>query len=216
MIAGQLLWLTGKLFSYLFLGALAGYGGASLVAALSSRLPLQNLVSLTAGALIFLMGLRVLGLVPVGSKATGGIMESVLAALGRNLLSTPAPGAALALGLATGFLPCPIVLAFLAYAVQSGSVATGMLTMSALGLGTALPLLLLGGACRLSGMHLRRWAPRAGGIILILLGATTALRGTGLYHRLLGCPSGIALHQVAAQAQKPCCTGELHGNGNGN
>ena len=120
------------------------------------------------------------------------------------------------MGMATGLLPCPIIFAFLAYSLQFGSVSAGMATMSGLSLGTMLPLLLLGGATRLSKLHLRNWAPKAGGIILVLLGLSTFFRGTAIFHRLLGCPSRPALHQVQAGASKPCCAGEVHGNVSGN
>jgi len=212
MLAGQLLWLAGKLFSYLFLGATAGYAGSFLETCLLRQGQFQNLLSFAAGGAILLMGLSVLGLLPVRIKAPGGIGENVLVTLCRGLLTGRSPGAALALGLATGFLPCPIVLAFLAYALQSGSVGTGMLTMGALGLGTALPLLLLGGATRLSGIHLRSWAPKAGGIILITLGLATALRGATVFHHLLGCSSELG----ATDARKPGCTGGVHGRGGAN
>jgi uncharacterized protein len=214
--ANQLLWLTGKLSSYLFLGALAGYAGGFIEILLSRQGLFQNLLSYAAGGIIFLMGLRLLGLLPVRPGAQGGIGETLLATLGRKFLSAPTPGAALTLGLITGFLPCPIVLAFLAFSLQSGSVVNGMATMGALGLGTMAPLLLLGCITRLAGIHLRSWAPRAGGIILLLLGLTTALRGTTIYHQLLGCPSKPVLAQVPTDPNKPCCDGEVHGKRSGN
>ena len=216
VVITQLLWLAGKLFSYLFLGAVAGFAGAYLSTLLLHRHQFQDLLSFAAGAVILLMGLNVLGLVPVRKNAAGSFLDTVLGACGRNLLATPTPGSALALGLVTGLLPCPIVFAFLAYSLQTGSVLTGMVTMGALGLGTSLPLLLLGGISRLSGIHLRSWAPRAGGIILVVLGLTTVLRGTTLYHHLLGCPANAAPQSVAADPSKPFCTGEPHGNRSGN
>ena len=212
MLSGQLLWLVGKLSSYLLLGAAAGYAGGFLGHLLLRQGHLQNLLSFAAGALILLMGLSVLGLLPVRGKGSRGAWENLLATLFGTFLTGHSPGAALTLGIATGFLPCPIVLAFLAYALQSGSVAAGMVTMGALGLGTAVPMLLLSGATRLSGIHLRSWAPKAGGIILIAFGVTTALRGTTIYHQLLGCP---AQHAVATDAEKSCWTGELHGKRSG-
>jgi uncharacterized protein len=215
MVAGQMLWLTGKLFSYLFLGAVAGFAGGYIENLLLNLQLLRNLLSYLTGALILIMGLSLLGLFPIGKRSGEVFMESLLVSLGRKFLSAASPGAALALGLATGFLPCPIVLAFLAYALQSGSVTTGMVTMGALGLGTMLPLLLLGSVTRLSGIHLRSWAPKAGALLLIILGLTTALRGTAIFHRLLGCPAEPTLSQAATDAKKPCCTGELHGNGSG-
>jgi uncharacterized protein len=215
MVAGQLLWLAGKLFSYLFLGAVAGFLGRSIENLLPNLDLLRNLLSYLAGALILMMGLSLFGLLPIGKRSREGFVESLLVSLSQKFLTAASPGAALALGLATGFLPCPIVLAFLAYALQSGSVATGMVTMGALGLGTMLPLLLLGSITRLSGIHLRSWAPKAGALLLIILGLTTALRGTAIFHRLLGCPAEPTLSQAATDAKKPCCTGELHGNGSG-
>lgn len=211
----QMLWLAGKLFSYLFLGAVAGFTGGYLGNLLPDLELLRNLISFLAGALILVMGLSALGLFPAGKKSGDSFAESVLVSLSRRFLTAASPGAALALGLATGFLPCPIILAFLAYSLQSGSVMTGMATMGALGLGTTLPLLLLGGVSRLSWVHLRSWAPKAGGVLLIILGLTTALRGTAIYHRLLGCPAEAALSQTATDAIKPCCSGELRGNSSG-
>ena len=211
-----LLWLSGKFFSYLFLGALAGCAGRLLGALLFNLVPLQNLLSYLAGAVIFFAGLTLLGLLPVRNGTVAGSATGLMVSWLGDVFLSSAPGSALALGLASGFLPCPIVLAFLAYAFQSGSVATGMATMGALALGTAVPLLLLGGASRLSGLQLRRWAPKAGGIILIALGIITALRGTTILHHPLGCPPQPSLHLVAADAEKPPCTGEHHGNGSGN
>jgi uncharacterized protein len=215
MSPGPLLWLAGKLFSYLFLGAFAGFAGGYLDGLLLKLALFQNLLTYLAGGAILLAGLSLLGLFPSrpGDQSGGGAILTVLA---RKFCAAPSPGAALALGLATGFLPCPIVLAFLAYALQSGSVVTGLVTMGALGLGTTVPLLLLGGASRVSGLHLRSWAPKAGGIILVVLGITTALRGSELYHHLLGCPAGPAPHQSATDVNNPCCTGEPHGRGSAN
>jgi len=216
MLTGQLLWHAGKLCTYTFLGAAAGFAGRFLELFFPSYGPFQNILSYAAGGIILLMGLSLLGLLPVCGKKPGSNPESALAAAGRKFFSASSPGAALSMGLATGFLPCPIVIAFLAYSLQSGSVLTGMATMSALSLGTMSPLLLLGGLTRLAGVHLRNWGPKAGGIILIILGLSTALRGTELFHQLLGCPPRPALHQAQADESKPCCAGEVHGSGSGN
>lgn len=208
-ISRQIPWLIGKLFSYLFLGAAAGHAGAFLGGILLRQGLFLNVLSFAAGALILFMGLSVLGLVPVRIKAFYGLGESVVASLGGSVLTGRSGGGALVLGMICGFLPCPIVLAFLAYALQSGSVASGMATMGALGVGTMVPMLVMGGAARLCGIHLRSWAPKAGGIILIALGLTTSLRGTEFFHRLLGCPSQ---HRAVSDPSRQCCPGE-HGTG---
>ena len=216
MVMGQLLWQAGKMSSYMFLGAVAGYAGGFLELLFLSHGLFQNLLSFAAGAIILFMGLSLLGLFPVHGKGVASAGQGALASLCRNLITSSSPGAALSLGIATGFLPCPIVLAFLAYSLQTGSVLKGMATMSALSLGTMLPLLLLGGLTRLTRVHLRSWGPKAGGIILVLLGLSTALRGTAFFHQLLGCPPRPVLQQVQTNESKPCCAGEAHGSGSGN
>lgn len=201
-LSRQLLWLTGKLFSYLFLGAAAGHAGAVLGSFLVRQGQFQNLLSFATGAVILVMGLSVLGLVPVRIKRLAGMGESILVTLARSVLTGQSAGGALTLGMVCGFLPCPIVVGFLAYSLQSGSVAAGMATMGGLGVGTVVPMLLAGGATRLCGIHLRSWAPKAGGIILIVLGLITSLRGAQFFHHLVGCPSAP---QTGIEVQKPCC-----------
>jgi sulfite exporter TauE/SafE len=216
MISGQLLWQAGKLATYTFLGALAGFAGGYLdLLFLHNRL-LQNLLTYTTGAIIILMGLSLLGLLPLSRKKTENAFLAAITSLGQRFFTASSPGAALTMGMATGFLPCPVVVAFLAYSLQSGSVVQGMATMAALSAGTMLPLLLLGGATRMTRLHLRSWGPTAGGIILVLLGLSTALRGTTAFHHLLGCPAKPALHQKHVEQSKPACTGNMHGNSVGN
>jgi uncharacterized protein len=211
----QLFWLTGKLTGYLFLGALTGFAGGIFVSQLNLG-QFQNILSYLSGAVIIWAGLSLLGLLPYRAANLASRSEGFLTPLLRTFITAPSPGAALVFGLGTGLLPCPIVLAFLSYALQSGSALTGMVTMGGLGIGTTVPLLLLGGFSRLSGIHLRRWAPQAGGILLILLGLTTVLRGTATFHHLLGCPANPAPHALTAPPTQPCCTGEPHGNRSGN
>lgn len=200
MLAGQILWHAGRLSSYLFLGAVAGFTGGWFQLLLLRHGLWQNLLSLSAAGVMFVMGASLLGLLPLRGEAGPGIFSSALAALAARLCTNSSPGAALTMGIATGFLPCPIVVAFLAYSMQTGSVLTGLATMAALAAGTALPLLALGGAARLTGWHLRTWGARASGVILLLFALGTALRGTTLYHRLLGCPPNPEPRIISAGA----------------
>jgi sulfite exporter TauE/SafE len=212
MLVTQFLWQCGRILTYTLLGALAGFAGRFLQAAFLDHPLFRNLLTYLAGGIIILMGLSLLGLLPVRGKGALGAGASSLALVCGRLFSGSSAGVALSLGIATGFLPCPIILAFLAYALQSGSVVTGMATMAALGVGTMVPLLTLGGVTRLSRLHLQSWAPRAGGIILIVLGISTALRGTEFLHHLIGCPPEPAIQQTAStDIPKPCCIGKADG-----
>lgn len=200
MLAGQILWHAGRLCSYLFLGAVAGFTGGWFQLLLLRHGLWQNIISLAAAGVMFLMGARLLGLLPLRGNEGRGIFSSVLSALAARLCTNSSPGAALTMGIVTGFLPCPIVVAFLAYSLQTGYVLTGLATMAALAAGTSLPLLVLGGAARLTRWHLRAWGTRAGGVILLLFALGTALRGSTLFHRLLGCPSNSEPRIIGAGA----------------
>ncbi|BCS54199.1 sulfite exporter TauE/SafE family protein [Geobacter sp. SVR] len=213
MIAGQLSWHAGRICSYTLLGAAAGFAGGHIQSLAIGHARFQHLFGYAAGAVIVLMGLSLLGLLPVGRNA--GSDESLLSAVCRRLFSSPTPGAALLMGIVAGLLPCPISLALLTYALQSGSVVVGMALMGGLGIGTLLPLLLLGLANRLGGLHRRRWSARIGGGALVLMGVLIMARGTGICHRLLGCPTGPAIPRSIAAGEHPrCCPDTKAVNGN--
>jgi hypothetical protein len=127
----------------------------------------------------------------------------------RRFLLQPTAGGALTLGLATGFLPCPIIVGFLALSVQSGSVMNGMAMMAALGVGTVWSLLLLGMSGHMFRHRLAKWATVAPGVILILLGLATVLRGTEAFHRILGCQCPPSAAKTSSD-RCPCCAGESH------
>ncbi|WP_243369915.1 sulfite exporter TauE/SafE family protein [Geotalea sp. SG265] len=213
-LVAQAAWLAGKMLTYTFAGAVAGYAGLRAQSLLQHTY-LQNVVSYAAGAVIFLAGLSLLGVLPRRSAQKSG--SGLFAVMCRPFLTAPSPGGAVVLGMITGLLPCPIIVGFLAYAMQSASVTTGMTTLAAVGIGTILPLLALGGASLAAGARLKRWGASAGGIILVLVGLATGLRGTELFHHLLGCPSQPIFQQPSeTDGSKGCCAGKSHGTGSGN
>ena len=112
-------------------------------------------------------------------------------------------------GLMTGLLPCPIVVGFLALSLQSGSVLTGMATMAAMGVGTVWSLLLLGMTGYALQARTRRWGAVVGGIVLVLLGTVTILRGTGAMHHLMGHHHAAATMQM--EMPEPPATRGLSG-----
>ena len=198
VLGNQLLWHTGRITTYVFLGALAGGLGNVILRALSASWAPKAL-AWSAGGVMILMGLALLGLRPRLRPAGAG--GGLFAGLAGQLMGPPRPAAALVLGLATGLLPCPIVLAGLALAVQAGSVPAGMALMAALGAGTLWSLLLLGLAGQTVVAGLRRWGAPLAGAIVLLMGVATVLRGTEGFHHLLGCPA------PAQTAPAPCCRG---------
>ncbi len=205
-LARQLLWHAGKTSTYVFLGALVGSLGISADAIAAPWF--QNALAWACGAVIFASGLSLLGLLPRrlsfnAPSADTGLLPAVF----RQFFRQPTNLAAFVLGIVTGFLPCPIILAGLAYSLRSHSVLVAMATMAAVGLGTVWALLLLG----LTGsffqnkfqQKFRRWAAALAGSVLLLLGLATALRATDTFHHLLGC--SCAAQSGTSPAHCPHC-----------
>ena len=205
VLVNQLLWHAGRITTYLFLGALAGGLSHAILRAVTAAW-VQKALAFSAGGVMILAGLALLGLRP--RLRAGGEGGGLIAGLLGPLTGPPRPAGALALGLATGFLPCPIVLAGLALAVQGGTVPAGLAVMAALGAGTLWSLLLLGLAGHALAAGLRRWGAILAGSLILLMGVATVLRGTEAFHRLLAGPASCCGdHRSGAT---PAAQGEGH------
>ena len=188
MISTHLLWQSGRITTYIFFGAVAGFTGG-IVENMLDYTRFQNLLGYATGTFILVMGINLLGLLPARVTQRMTLTGSMLSGICSRMTNSSSTGAAFFLGMITGCLPCPVVLAFLAYALQTGSVWSGMGTMAAVGCGTMLPLVLVGMAGR--WVQLWDWGARVGGVILVLLGLSTILRCTELHHSIGDCSCGF-------------------------
>lgn len=182
-LARQVCWHLGRTLTYVFLGALAGFLGHSVN--LSQWPVLKALPGYAAGTLMIIMGVLVLGVWPRAARAAGG-GAGIISFLFGQFLRKPTATWALVLGLANGFLPCPITLAFLAVAAQTASVPTSMLLMAAMGVGTMWSLLVLGLTGHAVKVQWKRRGAVAVGVLLVLLGSWTILRKAGALPPLPG------------------------------
>jgi hypothetical protein len=191
----HLLYNTGRLTTYVFLGALVGLLGAALVGGSGGGEPLllaQRGLAFVAGLLMVFIGLQFLGWAGGWFRRTHGtgvgLGGQAAARALRGLLRAPGAGTPLAFGVFNGFLPCPLVYAFLAHTAAvclsdpGRAVATGALTMAAFGLGTFPALLLaawLGRTLRPLALRpqWRRRSVQLAGAFILLLGVVTILRG---------------------------------------
>lgn len=172
----QGLFHLGKGMTYVVLGGLVGLLGASLV-----RWPgfgaAQVALSVTAGLLMVLAGLQILGWLP---EARLGALFGPRSPYGRAVRAVSnlrGPVAPFALGALTGLLPCPLVYGFLAYAIGTGSLLGAMGTMALLALASAPALLLVAGTGAVLAPHVRARFIRAAGAVVVVLGVITILRG---------------------------------------
>jgi sulfite exporter TauE/SafE len=128
----QILWSFGRVFTYSFLGMVAGFGGARLtrsefLTSQTSVVSIQAAFAIVAGALLLFQGLVAVGWFRRSIKDGGVCLTASI--FGGFLRGGSRIGAFVA-GIATGFLPCGLVYSFLALAAASASVWKGPLLMA--------------------------------------------------------------------------------------
>ena len=124
----HLIYNTGRVTTYCFLGGLAGFLGAALITQDGATLGwAQRVLAVISGLLMVFIGLQFFGYFQrMSRRLTGYGGETLVQGLGA-LLKAPGAGAPLAFGVLNGFLPCPLVYAFAAQAAASGGPLPGML-----------------------------------------------------------------------------------------
>ncbi|RMF83102.1 MAG: sulfite exporter TauE/SafE family protein [Nitrospirae bacterium] len=185
-LAAHLLYHLGKTTSYLFLGAWAAWAGILLHEALPGRIAATALAA-AASLLMAAIALQILGLWRL--PAATGLARLFRDAAAPVLALAPAPRG-LVLGMVNGFLPCPLVYAFVAHAARTARFTDGLLTMALLG-ATSLPSLVAAAiAGRPLAGRLGGRAYRALGLLLLLFALLTAWRGAAPWLAAGGGPGG--------------------------
>jgi uncharacterized protein len=181
----HLLYNSGRLTTYCFLGGLAGALGQVICTPQGTAVPLlsgsldaaQGVLAIAAGLLMIAMALQFFGLLPRLHRLAIGFGSSTLAASLRGLLTAPGRAAPLAFGVFNGFLPCPLVYAFVAEAASTAAALPGLLTMMSFGLGTFPAMLMMGGVGQVLAPAWRRRGVWLAGSCILLLGLVTLGRG---------------------------------------
>ena len=177
----HLLYNGGRITTYCFLGALAGFLGAALIIHYQSGanpvIVSQRLLALLAGTLMIVAGLSLLGYFNRWQALGPGIGGWFYAGLLRDLLKIPGPATPLAFGVFNGMLPCPLVYAFVAQAAASGGPLPGLLLMLFFGLGTFPAMLLVAAIGSRLNSNWRLRGVRLAGLFIVGFGLITLLRG---------------------------------------
>lgn len=179
----QMLYALGKTATYTLFGALAGGVGAAVGQGLAG---LQSALSVALGVFLIVVGLGIAGVLRRMGGAGRLARMDVVGRMLAYVLQRRARTASLGLGLVNGLLPCGLVYGLLIKAAATGTVAGGALTMAVFGLST-IPALY---ALALTGLLMRPvWRARlnvASGVLVVLLGVMTLVRGTPAMEILMG------------------------------
>jgi uncharacterized protein len=184
-VGRHLLYNSGRLTTYCFLGGLAGALGDVWCTSRGLAVPTldgsldtaQRVLAVAAGLLMILMALQFFGLLQRLHRVTVGFGGSTLAVSLRNLLSSESRAAPVAFGVFNGFLPCPLVYAFAAQAASTAAALPGILVMLAFGLGTFPAMLMMGGVGHTLAPVWRQRGVWLAGTFILLLGLITLGRG---------------------------------------
>lgn len=175
----QLVFSAGRIFTYGFGGAAAAFTGWWLASRPLPLINMQAVLSIVAGVSLVLLGLSTAGVLPALSIRWLSAPPCTSARWIKTLLTGRGPVSALLAGVFTGFIPCGLVYAFLAYAASTGSVFRGWLTMVAFGLGTV-PLMVLAGVGGTAlSLSARTRALRIAAWCVVLTGVISIARGAG-------------------------------------
>lgn len=177
-ISHHLAFHAGRILTYGLLGALAAF--VAHFAAFNQVLGnLRGGFTLGAGALMVLLGLVLLKVLPfpllsLPSFGPGSFWNRVFPPLFRSQ-SLPAK---LALGIATGFLPCMLSWAMIVKASSTGNPLTGFLVTGSFGLGTVPTLFFTGLSASLLSLKARFFGERIAAGSVILMGMILVFKGT--------------------------------------
>jgi uncharacterized protein len=176
----HLLYNSARATSYVFLGALAGSAGAGVAGFADGGIgdTWQRVLAVAAGLVMVVMAMQLLIPGTRGGALLPGFASGTYVGSLQALLRSSGPGAPVALGVFNGFLPCPLVYAFLALALASGDPASGALIMLVFGLGTFPAMLLTGAVGSWVRQNWRRDGVRIAGFLILVLGIITVARGT--------------------------------------
>jgi len=169
----SLLYNGGRVVSYTIIGGLVGALGSlfSLSTALKGAMPV------IAGAFMLFLGVRMLGIIPWLSRLTLRLPGS----WGEKLSASASRRGPFVVGLLNGLMPCGPLQTMQVYALGTGSMFAGALSMFLFSLGTVPLLLGFGAISSLLSAKFNRRMLKASGVLVMVLGLVMFTRGMSLF-----------------------------------
>ncbi|MCD7804530.1 MAG: sulfite exporter TauE/SafE family protein [Oscillospiraceae bacterium] len=157
----SVLYNLGRLTSYTIIGGVLGFIGEKAAITLQVR----GIIGLIAGVFMLIMGIRMLGgfqfRIRLFPKLSAKISQKIQR-IGRH--------SSFAVGLANGFMPCGPLQSMQIYAIASGSMIAGALSMFSFCLGTIPLVFVFGMAAGMLKSHWRTRMLQVGSVLLIVMG----------------------------------------------
>lgn len=166
-LIAHLLFNSGRITTYTFIGALMGLSG-SFVNTAGSLAGLQNAASLIAGVFMCLMGLSIMGIfrrLLSFERYNSFIVKPMKVVLSEQSIARFIP-----FGMLVGLLPCGLSYSIFIASAGSGSMLKGLLLSLVFGIGTSFSLILFGYFFNLISLKIRGLIYRLSGLTVFVLG----------------------------------------------
>jgi sulfite exporter TauE/SafE len=211
-VARQLVYSAGRIFTYAFLGSLAGFAGFWFARRTGILVHVQASLSVAAGLILVVQGLLALGVSPFGSRgkrsAIGAGPSCLAGSFVGPFLASPRWHHVFIAGMLNGLLPCGLVYGYLALASSTASLPIGMATMAAFGAGTLPAMVVTGVGASIVSFASRRRIFRVAGALVLLTGLLAVARGAAFWNQesspqCPGCAAGEGASLVSVERQSP-------------
>lgn len=212
----QLVYGSGRVFTYGFLGLCAGAAGYWLQSKANLLIHAQGIMTTAAGILLVVQGLCALGILRSDFvlrrlRKVGVAASCVSGAFMRTYLTSKRIRDVFIAGMFNGFLPCGLVYGYLALASSTGFALSGGAVMAAFGVGTLPVMVLTGTGATILGLRARHILFRLAAMCVLITGLVAVGRGLwscGVSDPSHACPAcsreALPIWEVnAAEAPRP-------------
>lgn len=177
----QAIFCSGRVFTYGFLGSVAGFAGFWLTRRAGTLVHLQAALSVLAGVFLLVQALLTLGVLPRSILGRLGFSHSAAPCLAGSFLAvflrSPRLASVFLAGMLNGLLPCGLVYGYLSLASSTASLPRGVATMLAFGAGTVPIMVLTGAGASALSFAARRRVFQVAACCVLITGLIAIARG---------------------------------------
>jgi len=171
----HLLYSSGRIVSYMFIGAIFGYLGSAVNFSLGAK----GVLFIVIGLLMVLIAFSLSGKIRFLTVIEHSMVQTPLfKKLFQSVIRSKSLPSFFYMGLLNGLIPCGLVYFFATAAIASGSALMGAVVMAVFGLATIPALFILGMvSTMISQMTWRKHVMSAAAVLIALYGIYTGFKG---------------------------------------
>lgn len=174
----MLLYNLGRVFTYGFLGIIVGKLGEDFHETFEGYNLIPAFISIIFGIILVIIGAKMFFNIQIKDIPFLNPITDIFSQLIKHSSKTASIFGSFLVGLFNGFIPCPIVYAFLIKASSTLNPIKGMEIMVAMGLGTFPGMFLIGRMILFKESLTRNnWLLKIAGLIICYLGVMSIMRG---------------------------------------